>query len=193
MPSVRASSGISSYWSGTYPGPDSIPLTGLLVGALLTNEHEFPSGVLVGVGLFKFQIVIPIALLFLLWRRWRFVSALSGCAMVLGSASVWLVGKEQSRQYVVSLFSMAGAIPPSAQLLHYAVPMQMMANFHGFIFGVSGGRIPQLWLQILTVLLSAAAVARTAFRGYDVSRTSRLLLLAIPCAILVSHYAFIVI
>jgi len=55
-------------------GQDSVFLLALLVGALVLfeSEREFSAGLLTGAGFFKFQIVIPIALLFILWKRWRF-------------------------------------------------------------------------------------------------------------------------
>ena len=66
-------------------GQDSILLVTLLAVALVALDHkrELTAGILLGLGLFKFQIVIPIALLFLAWRRWRFFS---GFALRL---SVW--------------------------------------------------------------------------------------------------------
>jgi len=174
-------------------GQDSILLTALLAGAfvLLTNGHELAGGVLVGLGLFKFQIVIPIALLFLLWRRWRFVLGFSACLTVLASGSAWLVGAEQTRQYIRSLFSMAGAIAPNSHLLRYPVPLQMMANLHGFVFGALGGKPSPIWVQVITVLLSITALAWTAFRGHQIYGAAHQLLLAVPCGVLVSHYAFI--
>ncbi len=174
-------------------GQDSIVLTALLVGAFvwLTNGNEFAGGVLVGLGLFKFQIVIPIALLFLLWRRWRFVMGFSACLVLLTSGSVWIVGTEQTRLYVRSLFSMAGVIAPGSHLLSYPVPLQMMANLHGFVFGVSSGKVAQFWVQIVTVSISGAVLVWTAFRGHRIPNAAHLLLLAVPCSVLVSHYAFI--
>ena len=174
-------------------GQDSVLLTGLLAGAfvLLTDDREILAGLLVGMGLFKFQIVFPIALLFCLWRRWRFALGFSVSTILLVSVSVWLVGKEQSLLYVESLFSMAGAVTPNAHLLRYAVPVQMMANLYGLIFGVSAGHLSAAWLQGLTGLLSMVVLGWTAFRGYRLSNKAHLLLLAIPCAVLVSHYAFI--
>jgi hypothetical protein len=174
-------------------GQDSILLTALLIGTfvLLMDGHEFAGGGLVGLGLFKFQIVIPIALLFLLWRRLRFISGFSVSLVVLTLGSVWLVGPEQSGLYIRSLFSMAGATAASSNLLHYPVPLQMMANLHGFAFGVSGGKLPQLWAQTITVSLSVGVLVWTALRGRQITRTAHQLLLAVPCGVLVSYYAFI--
>jgi len=174
-------------------GQDSIFLTALLVGAfvLLANGHEFAGGGLVGLGLFKFQIVIPVALLFLLWRRWRFVLGFSTCLVILSSASLWLVGPKQSGLYIRSLFSMAGVTTPSSNLLRYPVPLQMMANIHGFVFGASDEKLPHIWVEIVTVSLSVCALVWTALRGHQIPGPDQQLLLAIPCGVLVSYYAFI--
>src|SRR5207249_3890623 len=57
-------------------GQDSIILLALFAGTfrLLELRNDLWAGVLIGLGLFKFQIVVPVALIFLLWRRWRFVA-----------------------------------------------------------------------------------------------------------------------
>src|SRR6266568_4221012 len=69
-------------------GQDSIILLLLFCGAfvLLSEGKAFPAGILIGLGLFKFQIVLPVAVLFLLWRRWRFVAG-----FVASSATAVLV------------------------------------------------------------------------------------------------------
>src|SRR5260370_1060947 len=54
-------------------GQDSILLLTLLALALLSLDRdlELTARLLVGLALFKFQIVVPIAFFFLAWRRWR--------------------------------------------------------------------------------------------------------------------------
>lgn len=68
-------------------GQDSVILLGLLVGTstYLRCGKEYGAGALTALGLFKLQIVIPIALMYLLWRRYRFVLgfAFSGGLMLL--------------------------------------------------------------------------------------------------------------
>jgi hypothetical protein len=174
-------------------GQDSIILLTLLTGAFvfLGSEREFAAGSLVGLGLFKFQLVLPIGLLFLLWRRWRFVRGFTLIVTALSVSSMKIVGLEQSRLYVQSLFSIGGVTSAEANLLHYPVPLGTMANVHGFLFGVSAGRLPRFWLQLISFCLSSAVVGWTAFRGRRNQNASNLLLLALPCGVLVSHYCFI--
>src|SRR5437660_3665898 len=96
--------GLSRIWPGLPPalflgfypvalalmqGQDSILLLALLAAALVSLERnrDLTAGALAGVGLFKFQIVVPIVLLFLLWRRWRFVKGFMFSAILCGLLS----------------------------------------------------------------------------------------------------------
>ncbi len=56
-------------------GQDSILLLSLLSAAyeMLDQERYWWAGFLVGCGVFRYQIVVPIALLYLLWKNWEFV------------------------------------------------------------------------------------------------------------------------
>jgi hypothetical protein len=57
----------------------------------------------VGLGAFKVHIVLPVLILYLLWRRWRFAGGFfisAGCAAIV---SVWLVGIQGSLSYVLSV------------------------------------------------------------------------------------------
>ena len=174
-------------------GQDSVLLTTLLVGAyaLLTNERSFAAGILTGLGFFKFPIVLPIALLFLIWRRWSYSMGLAISAGAAACMSVWLVGIPQSRLYVDSLMSIAGIKPPTSGLALYPVNWRMMANLHGLTFGLASDRFPPSVLHAITILLSAVVLGWTAVRGLRVADDSSLLLVAIPCSVLVAHHTYI--
>ncbi len=90
-------------------GQDSILLLTLLAASLVSlhSGRELAAGVLVGLGLFKFQIVIPIALLFLVWRRWRFSAGFVLAAILVGLLSLSLVGLSQVGVYFRSLLLMS--------------------------------------------------------------------------------------
>ena len=79
-------------------GQDSIIMLMLLAAALWALDHEkdFVAGFLVGIGILKFQIVIPIALLFLLWRRWRFSVGLAVSSVAAGLVSPVVGGPRRS-------------------------------------------------------------------------------------------------
>ena len=85
-----------------FQSQDSILLFILISGAfvLLDRDKEAHAGALVALSLFKFQYVAPIALLFLIWRRWKFVAAFAVTACALALLSFWLIGTEGLSAYV---------------------------------------------------------------------------------------------
>ena len=84
----------------------------VLVLCLLQQKCEFWSGCCLGLGLFKFHLVLPIALIFLLRRKWRFTAGFLLTASTLGAISLALVGWSgilQYPQYVWSVAHTSGA------------------------------------------------------------------------------------
>jgi hypothetical protein len=165
-------------------GQDSIILLVLLAGALVSIQkgHEYLAGVLVALGLFKFQLVIPIALLFLAWRRWRFSAAFAISGAVLAAVSAWIEGAEQLANYIRSVIQVGVSHGQSSGL---PLPVDHMANFHGAISAILGG---SSFVLPLTIAISAATMIFAASRGWQGGES---LLIAIPVSALVSHYMFI--
>jgi hypothetical protein len=83
-------------------GEDSIVLLTLLVGSAVCfyRNRDLRAGMLLGLTLFQPQISVPIALLFLLWRRWRILAGfcITGVADLL--VSVWLSGPAGFKIYL---------------------------------------------------------------------------------------------
>jgi Glycosyltransferase family 87 len=174
-------------------GQDSILLLSLLAAALasLDRKRELTAGILIGMGLFKFQIVIPIALLFVAWRRWRFFSGFALSSFCLGAISVWLVGLSQAGVYVRSLIAMGSGSASRADQLRYPISLNVMPNLHGLIFGLAGSRFSAFRITAATVILSGVVVAAVAARPPASKSGEHSLLLAISAAAVVSYYLFI--
>jgi len=134
-------------------GQDSILLLLLLAAAPVALERgqERRAGIFVGLGLFKMQIVIPIALLFLFWRRWRFFGGFVLTACLLSLISLWVVGFDQTAAYARSAFSVGTSLATAHQ---FPLRVSIMANLRGLIFGLLGGRLPSFWIQVLTIVAS---------------------------------------
>lgn len=164
-------------------GQDSIIMLTLLAGAWLSmqRQNEFIAGLLVGLGVFKFQITIPIALLFLLWRRWRFSKgfALSSCAA--GLTSLALVGVSGVRDYVDMLLAMSVRLRSQADIVRYCTNPVSMGNIRGLVTALFEGRVPHIYVQILVWVSSIAVLAIAA-------RQRPSLPLAISSASLVSYH-----
>jgi Glycosyltransferase family 87 len=144
-------------------GQDSILLLALLAAAWATwrKHHEGLAGALVAVGMFKFQIVIPVAIAFLLWRRWRFFAAFTACALILVVLSAWIVGMAAMHQYMRSLSSMSVALHSSAEQYRYGVAPQAMPNLRGLLVSTLGvSKVVQgvvFGLSAFILLISSAA------------------------------------
>jgi hypothetical protein len=82
-------------------GQDSLLLLLLFVFAI--NRSDFRSGLLIGLGAFKAHIVLPVLILYVLWRKWRFVRGFFISAGAAAILSVSLVGIRGSLDYVFSV------------------------------------------------------------------------------------------
>ena len=165
-------------------GQDSIVLLALLVGALvaLGRGHDLTAGALTGLGLFKFQLVTPIALLFFAWRRWRYSLGFALFTIVLGAISVWITGWLQFEVYIRSILNIG-----VSQSLSTGVPLPVnrMANLHGLVTGILGG---DRFTAPIVVAVSAVILIRTAIKRPPCADA---LGTAITMSTVVSYYLFI--
>ncbi len=171
-------------------GQDSILLLVLLAAALvaLGRGREMTAGMLVALGLFKMQIVIPIAVLFLLWRRWRFCGGFALSAGLVSLVSLWVVGFAQTAAYGRSLLSVGTNAAAADQ---FPLRVSIMANLRGLFFGLMTARLPAFWIQAVTIVISVVVlfcVAGFARRNY---RADNALVIAITASVIVSYYLFI--
>lgn len=168
-------------------GQDSILLLTLLAaGAVcLAEKREFSAGTLIALGLFRFQIVLPIAILFLIWRRWRFSAGFAVTAAVVAAVSVGVAGVAQTESYARSLLSISGS-GSVADLVRYAQPDWQMANLRGLIVGLAGSHLSVLWIRRVILLVSGALLFLVA--GLARGRGANSLLIAITASAAVSYH-----
>src|SRR5207253_8256288 len=147
-------------------------------------------GTLVGLGLFKLQIVIPIAILFFAWRRWRFSAGFALSSAFAMGVSLWVIGLEQAKAFVHSLFAVGGAVAPAANQIKFPLRTTLMANLRGLIAGLAAGKLSSTTILILTISLSAAVLLALAIRLRKQAPAAAMLL-AITASVVVSYYLFI--
>ncbi len=160
-----------------YQGQDSVLLLALFSGALLALEHDRESlaGCLVALGLFKFQLVLPMAFLFVVWRQWKFAKGFVPAALALAGISIALSGLDGLDSFYRSVTH-----------IHYPVRYQMMSNVHAFLVGLFGNSSK---VTIATLAVSAAVWLGVA-RWSAVKSGPGALVIAIPTASLVSFYLY---
>ena len=170
-------------------GQDSVLILVLfsLATVLLRKNRDIAAGALVGLAFFKFQIVIPIAFLFLVWRRWRVFAGICLSAAVATTASCMLVGLSGMHGYVKLLTSMSG----DATQYQYGLITVAMPNLRGLISALIEGAVPARISQAITVLISILLILWVGFAGRLASRGRDSLPIAITAATLVSYHILV--
>jgi Glycosyltransferase family 87 len=170
-------------------GQDSIVTLGLfsLTLILLKRDRRLTAGCMLALGLFKFQLILPIVGFFLLQREWRFVSGFAACSIVPLGVSLWISGIQGLLQFLRFLIrSNQGKSSPQQFGLH----PENMPNIRGILFNVVGGAVSGKLLFGLTVVLSAGIFAWAV----TISRRSSLEVryaLAIMITLLVSYHLLV--
>jgi hypothetical protein len=139
-------------------GQDSTLLLLLFSAALyfLQRKREAASGAVLALGLFKLQFVLPIAAVFLLWRRWRFLAGFGCGALGVLATSLLMVGYSGLRNL---LFLIVGVESTGDQ----GVTIGQMSNLRGLVYLLVGshpGWINPIVLCISALLLWWAARSR---------------------------------
>jgi hypothetical protein len=165
-------------------GQDSIILLLCVVGAkvLFDRDCEFLAGAVLGLGLFRFQLVLPIALLFFIWRRWRFSAGFAVSSLVVVLISLVTVGIAGTKMFWVTLTSLTGH-GMHGDILSRVRPM-LMPNLRGVIWDLLHTRVPDLWVNVF-VLVASAAVLLAAARA---KMKDRFLLATVVSALVSYHF-----
>lgn len=128
--------------------------------SLLQHSRPVLAGLLLSLALIKFQIALPAALLFLLWRQWRFLLGFLGGSSLLAALSVLLAGARECRLYLQSLLSSAGPLAAASAGTNN-VSVHRMPNLYGLLATLTGRNHLAL---LLTLAASAALIAWAASR-----------------------------
>lgn len=159
-----------------FAGQDSLLLVLVLVLAFRrVHAHEFNAGILMGLGCFRFQVFIPILLLFLLWRNIRIVAGWVSSASLVFGISALMTGIGAERQYFELLEKMLG--------VSFSELLRRMPNLRGFLLAQDIGKVPLLLLSSIIFLLVFAKGKR--------ENSEKRLLLAISTSCLLTPYMFL--
>lgn len=135
-------------------GQDTIILLLCMVGAkvLSDRDREFLAGTVLALGLFRFQIVLPIALLFFIWRRWRFSAGFAVSSAILFLVSLATIGLKGARGFVTVILSFAGR---GHEVDHFArVQAIFMPNLRGLIVDLLHRFVPSVWINVIVIVFS---------------------------------------
>jgi hypothetical protein len=136
---------------------------------------EFQAGLLLGVGMFRFPILLPIVLLFLLWRNLRLVAGWIASSVAVLITSVAITGIAAQLQYARLLQQIGG--------ISYWPLLRRMPNLHALFAACGLGILP---LAVLSVMVFLAVLVIGEKRNLE-----QRLLLGISASALVVYYLFL--
>ena len=167
-------------------GQDSILLLLLCVLGFnaLKRDADFLAGCWFAMGTFKFQLIVPIVLLVVIWKRRHLAAGFAVVSILLVSVSAGLVGWEGLLHYPAYVLHVAKS--PSLG----EVPSQLMPNLRGLLLGWPSPFSGVLGTAI-AFLISALLFLFAAMKGRKTLQPEKLELqssLAIAVAVLVSWH-----
>jgi hypothetical protein len=133
----------------------------------LKKQADVLAGGWFALGAFKFQLMVPIVLLVILWKRGRVAAGFAAVAILLALVSVGLVGWQGLLRYPAYVLQVAQA--PSLG----AVPPELMPNLRGlalgwpFLFSRPVGTAVALLSSVILFLFAA-------MRGWKASHPARI-------------------
>ena len=147
---------------------------------LLERGRHFRAGLLLALALMKFQVALPVILLFIVWRQWRVVAGFVMGTLGAGAISFAVVGRVGLASYARSMLGVLGATArnPGASKARYGMFPTDMPNLHGLTYALSHGAP---WGYLLNGLLCCIVLGWAA-------RQRACLLVALPAAMLVSYH-----
>jgi len=146
---------------------------------LLESGSSLLAGLIFSLALVKLQLALPVALLFLFWRRWRFTLGFLLGAALLTALSAAIVGPHNLPSYFHSL-AHTSALAGTALQSTVGIGPRRMANLYGLFFTLTSTN------QLATALTAVASIALLTWAA--TRRPS--FPLALIVAILVSYHLY---
>ena len=150
-------------WVALIQGQTSVLLLFLycLVFLSLKRRQDFRAGAFLGLGLFKFQLVLPFALICLLRGKWRLIAGFVAAVLLLGALSILAVGPGGVVSYVQLLMD---TIRHPANPAYASNKSADMPTLQGFFATVLTRWVAVNWINAGVASISAVLLLLTAWR-----------------------------
>jgi len=172
-------------------GQDTLIL--LLLFALafvsLSKNSDVAAGCWLGLGLFRFHLVLPIMLILGMRRRYKTVLGFAIIALALGLVSMAAIGVHETLAYPGYVLR----VERSMALRRTVIPVDM-PNIRGLVdlvFPVSGSRVvPDLLIGVVSVALLVFSIRKWERPSQDADNFDLGFALCVVVTILISYHAF---
>jgi hypothetical protein len=151
-------------WANLVLGQNSLILLVLytLTFICLKRRQDYLAGMFLGLGLLKYHLVLPFALICLLRGKWRMMAGFGLTGFALAALSFATVGSAGMRSYVHLLLDIARN--PANPVYESFSPRHIMPTVRGLFAALLGQGVSPAWINALAALASVGLVLFTAWR-----------------------------
>lgn len=173
--------GFAPVWATLLQGQDSI---WLLLFFLLANdsESELRRGAFLGLTAFRFHLLIPVLIMYALWKSWRCVFGSLFSAVPLALLSVWLVGIQGSLHYVQIAVTSTEVRKGAPTNIHGLFQTLMGSHGHAALVFAAAVALISFWFASRLRPSLASAILLVPLASYYVMLHD-LVILLIPLAV----------
>jgi hypothetical protein len=126
----------------------------------LRRKREYAAGLALGLGLLKFQVILPFALILGLRRKWRVIAGLTAAVAIVLVASAATTGTSNLWSYAQLLIdTMSHPENPAYSRINAG----NMPTVNGLVACVLGRSVPRVWSTGFYAVLSGALILFTAW------------------------------
>jgi hypothetical protein len=157
-------------------GQDSVVLALLTVLSFtqIKSGNEYCAGLIVGLGVFRFQILLPMAAMFLVWKSWRLLAGIctsAACALGCSLALTGISGQieylkllrllaKPANQFVTQMPNIRGILAEFGVVSH--TPILIISALCFVLLAVLGRKLPPSY----QFLFATASACLLSFHGY---------------------------
>jgi hypothetical protein len=143
-------------------GQDSILLFAFVTIAyvMMKTAREFAAGIVLGLGMFRFPIILPLVIFFCVARRWKLLAGYATTCVIVVLLSVIIAGPGSVLAYPHLLLHRAGT-PESVE---FGIQPNSMPNLRGLIEFILGKRVSSHSTQIMIIASSVTLMAWAAIK-----------------------------
>ena len=149
------------------------------------KQAEFMAGCCLGLGLFRFHLVLPLIVVWLLEKRKKALFGFILVAFILALISVAMVGTEASVDYPGSVWRMEQVMGRPGTVVPSGMP-----NLRGLLENPLTHLISRSFSHVVLVLLSIALVLFTAFLSKSATSFNLGFSLCLMVTVVVSYHTF---
>jgi hypothetical protein len=150
-------------WTALFQGQTTVLVLVLfsLTFVCLKRGQDFRAGVFLGLGLCKFPLVLPFALICLLRSKWKLMAGFAAAATLLGVLSIIAVGPVGVRSYANLLIDI---VRNPDNPTYGIIKASAMPTVKGFFATILTGRLTTVDISMFAAAVSAPIVLFAAWR-----------------------------